>query len=117
MAGIFGEFSVPSISQEIKVREVLKNFGGKFGAKFGTKIPKLRQTKNQKFTPNPLCRALRSKRLPSARKRLQMKSVDFFSSFRSLNGKTSRFPQLSFRIRFRNDHVGHVQATTTGDTF
>ena len=33
------------------------------------------------------------------------------------NGKANKFPQLFFRICFRNDHVGHAQATTAGHAY
>ena len=37
--------------------------------------------------------------------------------FRFRNGKANKFPQIVFGIRFRNDHVGNAQATTTGHTY
>ena len=37
--------------------------------------------------------------------------------FRFRNGKANKFPQIFFRFRFRNDHVGHAQATTAGLTY
>ena len=33
------------------------------------------------------------------------------------NGKANQFPQIFFRICFRNDHVGQAQATTAGHTY
>ena len=36
---------------------------------------------------------------------------------RCRNGKAKKFPQIFFRICFRNDHVGHAQATTAGHTY
>ena len=37
--------------------------------------------------------------------------------FRFRNGKANEFPQIFFHSCFRNGHVGHAQATTTGHTF
>ena len=37
--------------------------------------------------------------------------------FRFCNGKANKFRQSFFRICFRNGHVGHAQATTTGHTY
>ena len=47
MAGIFGEFSLISVSHETKHEKSSKNsgkIGAKVGAKFGTKIPEIRET-------------------------------------------------------------------------
>ena len=33
------------------------------------------------------------------------------------NGKPNKSPQIFFHFRFRNDHVGHAQATTAGLTY
>ena len=33
------------------------------------------------------------------------------------NGKANKFAQIFFRNRFRNDHVGHAQATTAGHAY
>ena len=37
--------------------------------------------------------------------------------FRFRNGKANKFPQIFFRICFRNDHVGQAQATAAGHTY
>ena len=37
--------------------------------------------------------------------------------FRFRNGKANKFPQIFFCICFRNDHVGHAQATTAGPAY
>ena len=46
-------------------------------------------------------------------------NLEILSRFRFRNGKANRFPQvlIFFCICFRNDHVGHTQATTTGHTY
>ena len=44
-------------------------------------------------------------------------SLETLFPFRFRNGKANRFPQIFFRIRFRNDHVGDAQATTASHTY
>ena len=41
-------------------------------------------------------------------------NLEILCRFRFRNGKANKFPQIFFRICFRNDHVGHAQATTAG---
>ena len=44
-------------------------------------------------------------------------NLEILFRFRFRNGKAIKFPQIFFRICFRNDHVGHTQATTAGHTY
>ena len=43
--------------------------------------------------------------------------LEMLFPFRFRNGKAQTFPQMFFRFHFRNDHVGHAQATTAGLTY
>ena len=58
-----------------------------------------------------------SNSLPSTRKLLQMKIWRFSSAFAFVMEKADKFPQIWYCICFRNDHVGHAQATTAGHTY
>ena len=51
------------------------------------------------------------------KKWLQIKIWRFVFRIRFRNGKANKFPQIFFRIRFRDDHVGHAQATTAGHAY
>ena len=44
-------------------------------------------------------------------------NLEILFRFRFRNGKANKFPQICFRICFRNGHVGHTQATTAGHTY
>ena len=45
------------------------------------------------------------------------KNLEICFRIRFRNGKANKFPQIFFRICFRNDHVGHAQATTAGHAY
>ena len=46
------------------------------------------------------------------------KNLEICFRIRFRNGKAAnKFPQIFFRFCFRNDHVGHAQATTAGHTY
>ena len=47
-------------------------------------------------------------------KMITNKNLEICFRIRFRNGKANKFPQIFFRICFRNDHVGHAQATTAG---
>ena len=44
-------------------------------------------------------------------------NLEILFCFRFCNGKANKFPQIFFRICFRNDYAGHAQATTAGHTY
>ena len=44
-------------------------------------------------------------------------NLEIVFRFRFRNGKANKFPQIFFRIFFRNEHVGYTQATTAGQTY
>ena len=44
-------------------------------------------------------------------------NLEILFCFRFRNGKANKFPQIFFRICFRNGHVGHAQATAAGHTY
>ena len=44
-------------------------------------------------------------------------NLEILFRFHFRNGKANKFPQIFFRICFRSDHVGHVQARTPGHTY
>ena len=44
-------------------------------------------------------------------------NLEIIFCFRFRNGKANKFPQIFFRICFRNDDVGHTQATTASHTY
>ena len=45
------------------------------------------------------------------------KHLEICFRIRFRNGKANKFPQIFFHICFRNDHVGHAQATTAGHAY
>ena len=42
------------------------------------------------------------------------KNLEIGFRIRFRNGEANKFPQIFFRICFRNDLAGHAQATTAG---
>ena len=50
-------------------------------------------------------------------KMITNKNLEICFRIRFRNGKANIFPQIFFRICFRNDHVGHAQATTAGHAY
>ena len=44
-------------------------------------------------------------------------NLEILLCFRFRNGKANKFPQILFRICFRNGHVGQMKDTTTGHTY
>ena len=50
-------------------------------------------------------------------KMITNKNLEICFRIRFCNGKANEFPQIFFRIRFRNDYVGHAQATTVGHAY
>ena len=45
------------------------------------------------------------------------KNLEICFRIRFRNGKVNKFPQIFFRSSFRNDHVGHAQATIAGHAY
>ena len=50
-------------------------------------------------------------------KMITNKNLEICFRIRFRHGKANEFPQIFFRICFRNDHVGEAQATTTGHAY
>ena len=54
--------------------------------------------------------------VPSAIRTEMITNENLEILFQFCCGKATKFPQVIFRICFRNGHVGHAQATTAGHT-
>ena len=50
-------------------------------------------------------------------KMITNKNLEICFRIRFRNGKANKFPQIFFRICFRNDHIGYAQATTAGHAY
>ena len=52
--------------------------------------------------------------VPPARRTIANEDLGIFSRFRFRIGEANSFFKILFRNCFRNEHVGHAQATTAG---